>query len=227
VFSISGNVINLFIAFISYTAMVCAFLSGWFFMIKQAIKNPDKEEPNSLILDFPAGVGEYFLPTLGIISIVYLIMIIVLILTYMIGMKFIGQIGITQEALTTAMSTSEALKTFLASLSTEQMYKLNAWNTLLFFTMCTIYFLLMFYPPALFFTDKNPIKALYWSFKKLFSKRFFIYLLIFILLLTLYLILSVALALAQSNMFLYFLLELILLYYIVFLAILIFNIYEN
>ena len=72
-FSIGGNLINLLIAVVLFTLMLAAFLSGWFFMIRECIKNPEAEDPNFLIKDFPAGVGEYFLPVIGMLFGVFVI----------------------------------------------------------------------------------------------------------------------------------------------------------
>ena len=56
-FSLGGNLISLIIAFILFTLMLSAFLSGWFFMIRECIKKTDNEDPNALIKFFPEGVS--------------------------------------------------------------------------------------------------------------------------------------------------------------------------
>ena len=58
------------------------------------------------------------------------------------------------------------------------------WNLLIFTVLSGVYFVLMFYLPALFFETKNPLKALWISACRIFSSKFFsnlgIYLLIFV-----------------------------------------------
>ena len=111
--------------------MVVAFTAGWGKMIKSAVLENSSDEPYLIIKDFAPGVGEYFLPSLGLLVIALLINFGLLFITYYIGMYFIGDVGITADALTKAMTNNEALKTFLTSLTTTQLLKLNMWNMLI------------------------------------------------------------------------------------------------
>lgn len=180
----NGRVINILIALILFVLMSAAFISGWFKMIKTAIINPKLEEPNALIREFPEGVGEYFLSSVGLIVNVSIVSLIVILLSYAIGMYFIGDPKISPEAFSKAIESTSALKAFLASLTKEQLSQINLWNYLILATMTISYFLLMFYIPAMFFKTKNPFKALFVSFKDLFNRKiiktFGIYLLIFV-----------------------------------------------
>ena len=69
--NLGGKVINLLIAIVLFTFMTAAFIAGWFNMIKIAVLQPDREDPNSLIKEFVGGVGEYFLSSLGMIFVMY------------------------------------------------------------------------------------------------------------------------------------------------------------
>ena len=46
-----GKLINLLLAIIMFVLMTGAFIAGWFNMIKSAITDPDREDPNSLLKD--------------------------------------------------------------------------------------------------------------------------------------------------------------------------------
>ena len=224
-FSVGGNLLSLLIALILFGLMVGAFLSGWFFMIKTCVSNPEQEDPNVLLKEFPAGVGEYFLPVLGLMINTMVISVLLILVSYFVGMKLIGDIGITPEALTKGMESFAAMKTFLGSLTQEQIFKLNAWNMLLFFTMSVTYFLIMFYSPALFFKEKNPFKAYFVSLKDLFSKKFFTNFGLFLILFVSYFILSIFTTLFGANVIMHFVFTLINFYYLVFVAVMVYNYY--
>lgn len=224
-FSVGGNLLSLLIALLLFGLMVGAFLSGWFFMIKTCVSNPEQEDSNVLLKEFPAGVGEYFLPVLGLMINTIIISVLLILVSYFVGMKLIGDIGITPEALTKGMESFAAMKTFLGSLTQEQIFKLNAWNMLLFFTMSVTYFLIMFYSPALFFKDKNPFKAYFISLKDLFSKKFFTNFGLFLILFVSYFILSIFTTLFGANVIMHFVFTLINFYYLVFVAVMVYNYY--
>lgn len=224
-FSVGGNLLSLLIALLLFGLMVGAFLSGWFFMIKTCVSNPEQEDPNVLLKEFPAGVGEYFLPVLGLMINTMVISVLLILVSYFVGMKLIGDIGITPEALTKGMESFAAMKTFLGGLTQEQIFKLNAWNMLLFFTMSVTYFLIMFYSPALFFKEKNPFKAYFLSLKDLFSKKFFTNFGLFLILFVSYFILSIFTTLFGANVIMHFIFTLINFYYLVFVAVMVYNYY--
>ena len=224
-FSVGGNLLSLLIALILFGLMVGAFLSGWFFMIKTCVSNPEQEDPNGLLKEFPAGVGEYFLPVLGLMINTMVISVLLILVSYFVGMKLIGDIGITPEALTKGMESFAAMKTFLGGLTQEQIFKLNAWNMLLFFTMSVTYFLIMFYSPALFLKEKNPFKAYFASLKDLFSKKFFTNFGLFLILFISYFILSIFTTLFGTNVIMHFVFTLINFYYLVFVAVMVYNYY--
>ena len=91
-FSLGGNLVSLLIALVLFILMLAAFISGWSFMLKTCVQEPERDDPNSLIKDFPAGVGEYFLSVLGLIFIVAVLSIGVLGASYAAGMRLIGNI---------------------------------------------------------------------------------------------------------------------------------------
>ena len=120
--SASGNkFIGLLFAILLFSIMTGAFIAGWGNMIKVAVTCPEKEEPNSLLKEFPTGVGAYILSSMGALIVFLLIMIIGFISAYHIGMHFIGDPNIAPESLVGAFQNTNTLKVFLSSLTNEQL----------------------------------------------------------------------------------------------------------
>ena len=213
--SAAGKIINLIIAIVLFTLMLGAFIAGWFNMIKLAVKELYRDDPNSLIKEFTPGVGEYFLSSLGSVLVITVVSLALIFVSYYAGMKGIGDPGISANAFSDAMGSTEALKAFLSSLTTEQLNKLNLWNFLLLGTISLTYFLLILYLPVIFFKNKNPFTAFFISLKDLFSRHFFKTLLVYIVILTANFILSIISALFSANIILHFFVTLLNFYYIV------------
>ena len=87
------------------------------------------------------------------------------------------------------------------------------------------YFLILFYIPAMFFKSKNPLKALFLALKDLFSKKFFENLGLYLILFISYSILSILTTIFGLNVITHFIFTLINFYYMVFIAVLVFNYY--
>lgn len=222
-----GAVINLIIGLFLFALMTAAFSAGWFNMVKTAILEPERDDPNSLIKEFTPGVGEYFLSTLGMLFNILMISLIILIAASIVGMKIIGNPNISMDALNAAMQNPAALKTFLASLTKEQLIKINAWNLLLLASMAFTYFLELLYISALFFKNKNPFAAFFIGLKDLFSRKFFQTLSIFVLIFVVYSVISILSALFIGNSILHFLIILANFYFITSASVGVFYYYNN
>ncbi len=224
-FSINGSKIGLAIAAVLFVLMFGAFLSGWLYMTTRCVKNSEDEDINGLIKEFPAGVGEYFLPTLCMVVISFILGLLLFILSMIIGVKAIGDPQIPQTAFSASMNSVGAMKKFAASLTNEQLIKVNLWNLLLFCTMALNYFLVIFYAPAIFMKNKNPFIAFGIALRDLFSRKFFKNILLYIFVSIIYLVLSALVAIFGGNVFMHFVFTLVNFYFIVFAAVLIFNYY--
>lgn len=210
----AGKIINLIFAIILFALMTGAFIAGWFNMIKNAIINPEKEDPNTLIQEFPSGVGEFFLSSLGAIFVIFIFSTLMLICSYFIGANTIGDPGVSADALASALKNTEALKTFVSSLSIEQLTKINLWNMLILGTLTLIYYSLFLYMPALFFKNKNPFIAFFISLKDLFSKKILKTTGIFLLIFVFNFFLSLFSTILGANVFIHFILTLLNFYFI-------------
>lgn len=225
--SARGTVIHLLIAIILFALMSAAFIAGWFNMVKTAILEPDREDVNSLIKEFTPGVGEYFLSSLGVIFNVIIVSLVILVAASIIGMKVIGNPDISIEALNAAVQTPESLKVFLASLSKEQLVKINAWNLLLLGAMAFTYFIEILYLLAMFFKNKNPFISFFIGLKDLFSRKFFKTLGIFVLLFVVYSLISILSALFIRSVILHFIITLLNFYFITCASVGVFYYYHN
>lgn len=194
--------------------MSAAFIAGWFYMIKEAVTDSDKEDPTALIKDFPAGVGEYFLPALGAIFITTIIFIVMIKICITVGTHILGDIDIYKTALLKSLNNANNLKIYLDSLMPEQLARINAWNLLLLAGATIPCFLLILYIPALFFKSKNPLIALWVSLKNLCSRHFFKTIGITVLILTINLIISVMSALSRSSDVLVFIITILNFYFV-------------
>lgn len=212
--AIGGKLASIILATVIFFLMTGAFISGWFYMIKLAVQDNSNNEPNSLLKEFPAGVGEYFLPALGAIFNILLFAIALLVLSYKFGMYFIGNIGVSSETLLKAFESVATLKLFISSLTAEQLIRINNWNFLVMTTMATICFLVILYLPTLFYKEKNPFKSFLLSFKSLFSKKFFKTLGLYLLIYFVNLAISILSAIFTGNIFMHFLVTLLNFYYI-------------
>ena len=216
-------IISLLLVFL----MLTAFVSGWGNMIKSAVLEKNYDEPHLIIKDFVSGVGEYFLSMTGLLLIAFVINLILLISAYYTGINLIGNIGVSSSDLSGALASNEALKTFLASLSPEQLLRLNMWNILILTVMSIFYFLVMFFIPALFFEEKNPFKAVLISFKHLFGKKILSNIGIYFLIFFLNFMISIFSAILSVNPILSFIMTLVNFYFICCVAVGIFYYYNR
>ena len=226
IFSSGGSIIGLVFSAVLFFLMLGAFLSGWFYMIANVVREPEIED-NKLITDFPSGVGEYFLAILGMIVNVVIISAIIFVGTVYIGKKLIGGFGISYTQFVDAAQSVEAMKAFVESLTNEQLIKINYWNLLFFCSVILNYFILILYPSVILFKEKNPYKALIINLKDTFGHRVFKNVSLFLIVFILYLAVSLFTALVGKNIFAHFVLTLVNFYYMTYVGVLIFNYYYS
>lgn len=226
IFSASGNNIGMIFSLILLFLMLGAFLSGWFYMIIRAVKEPDIED-NRLIIEFPSGVGEYFLPVMWMIVQVIIVFVLISFGVVVLGKKIIGGVGVSYEQIIHATANIEATKAFVDSMSYEQLVKINQWNVLALCSLSFGYFILMLYPAVIFFKEKNPFKAFFISLKDTFGHRFFKNIGLFIFISLFYTIISLCSVLLGKNIFLHFVFTLLNFYYITYVGVLLFNYYYS
>ena len=225
--AMGGKLLSLLFAIILFILMTATFIAGWFNMIKIAIQNPTSDEPNSLIKEFPAGVGEYILSSLGALVVIFFVFAFIFIVSFKIGINTIGDPQVSTEALANALKNTTALNSFVQTLSVEQLTKISLWNTLILIAMTFGYFLNFLYIPTIFFNNKNPFIAYFISLKNLFSKKFIKTLGIFLLIFVINFIISIFSTLFNSNVIIHFLITLLNFYFITAVGVGIFYYYYN
>lgn len=223
----NGASVKVFLGLILIFFMASAFCAGWGNMIKSAVEEKCHDAPYDIIKDFIPGVGEYFYTISGAFFIHIIINFSALILAYYAGMHFIGDLGVNSAALSKAMASQEALKTFLLSLSVDQLARLKMWNILLLSVMTGMNFLFMFYYPALYFESKNPFKALWCSLKRTFSRKFPANAGIYVIIFSVNFLISILSAIFAANPVLNFLTSLLNFYFICCVVIGIFRYYNS
>lgn len=223
------------LSFITLLFMTSAFLAGWFYMVKKAINlskqvfvlDSDRAKATfNLLKSLSIGIGKYFLSFLGQTAFSFVIFAITGLLIFKLGSVLIGDIGIDPTELKTVLASTTEMKTFLDSLTLEQLIKLNNWNLLILGFTSLLSFLSMLWIPEIIYNTINPFKALFKSIAKIFKKPLnAIKLYIFITIINF--VLSLLNALSMLNPILYFVIMILYFYFLVYLVVLIFNYYDN
>ncbi len=220
---------------VTVLVMTAAFLAGWFYMVKKAVKlskqvfvlDTDRAKATfNLLKTIPAGIGKYFLSYTGMIIIAVCIIALAGACVFQFGMHFIGKLDLNPEQLKNVLSSAADMKAFLDSLSFEQLIKLNNWNMLFLATTTVMSFLFMLWAPEIVFASRNPFAALVNSVKKIFH-RFGRCLKLFVFITVLNFILSFINTFSLFNPILYFIMTVVYFYFLVYLVMLIFLYYER
>lgn len=222
------------LAFITVLFMTGAFLSGWFYMVKNAIgishkvfvMDADRAKATmNLFKDIPYGIGQYFL-SFVLMSLTFLLIVsIAAMLVYLIGDMYIGNV-FTPEQLSAALSSTQDMKIFLDSLDNDQLIKLNLWNLLIMGTTTILSFIFMLWIPEIIYKTVNPLLALFRAIKKVFV-RFKTSLVVFIYISVLNLIMSFIGTFTLVHPLLYILIMVLYFYFIIYVVILLFLYYES
>ncbi len=237
-FGFSNTVVNspaeFILAFITVLFMTGAFLSGWFYMVKNAIgishkvfvMDADRAKATmNLFKDIPYGIGQYFL-SFVLMSLTFLLIVaITAMLVYLIGDMYIGNV-FTPEQLSAALSSTQDMKIFLDSLDNDQLIKLNLWNLLIMGTTTILSFIFMLWIPEIIYKTVNPLLALFRAIKKVFV-RFKTSLVVFIYISVLNLIMSFIGTFTLVHPLLYILIMVLYFYFIIYVVILLFLYYES
>ncbi len=225
----------LLLSTVTVLVMASAFLAGWFYMIKKAVKlskqvfvlDTDRARATfNLLRTIPAGIGKYFLSYLGMLLIFAIIVGALGSGVYQIGIYFIGNLDLNPEQLKNVLSSAADMKAFLDSLSLEQLMKLNNWNLLFLGSTTILSFLLLLWVPEIVFSKRNPFVALVNSVKKIF-KKFGKSLKLFIYISVLNFVLSFINTFSMLNPILYFIMTVVYFYFLVYVVMLIFLYYDR
>jgi len=213
--------------------LTCAFLAGWFGMIKTAIvtykkdKTPEEklEETIKLKNNFFCSVSNYILPViLG-----FVVFIILLYLHSYISDILFGKIDDVLANISKYANNQEAFKDYLLNLPE------STWSTIIkkgMFSYIVCSFLTMvslFWAASLYLNKKcniNPFSAVFDSIKTMFNK-FFETILIFIFLIVLNFFLMSLQAFYIENVIISFITMILRIYFAAYIIVLIFDLYEE
>ena len=180
-YSVQKNPIAFIVFGLSLILLMTAFLAGWFYMAKKTIafelyEDLEEEEKSlksfGLIKHFFPGVGEYFLPMVGLFVIFMLLSSAAAFLIYKLGIKYIGAPDFDAAAFKAAAVSAAKMQEYLASVPVAKLKNFVYWVTFVSFSGMIFQFLTMWFVPAMFYNSKNPLKALFLGIKFLF-KHFF------------------------------------------------------
>lgn len=225
----------LLLSSVTVLVMTAAFFAAWFYMVKNAVSlskkifilDSDKAKAVfSLLKLIPDGIGKYFLPYLGMIVFAVMIIAVVGMLVFRAGMFFIGSLELDPAQLKSIFSSAIDMKTFLDSLSFEQLIKLNNWNLLFLSVSSLLSFLCMLWIPEIVFQNPNPFSAVFSSIKKIIAKPWKAVKL-FIFMSVLNFVLSFINTFSILNPVLYFIMMIVYFYFLVYLVVLIFVYYDR
>lgn len=229
------NIPSAILLLITILFMLSAFFAGWFFMVKRAVDlskqefiiDEDKSKASfNLIKELPVGIGEYFFSFIGGIILCAALIILLSFVAYKLGLQFIGRVDLSLLELKTALSSPTAMKSLVASLSTEQLAKLSAWNFLFLGVMAIYSFITMFWAAQIVNKTKNPFIAFFKSLSFTF-KNFLSAFVLFIYISMINFFVSLINALSSIHPIVYFISMLVYFYFVVYVVVLVFLYYDS
>ena len=235
------SALKFFVASITVLFMFGIFCSGWFNMIKGAIKLSKKvfvldedraKATMNLFKNFSEGVGKFFLSFVGAYIIFLFIQAIATPLVYILGVKIIGGLdtnsmqNLQSLAINSEMSANQGMPAFIDKLSIEQIIFFGKWSLLFMSITSIIMYLLMLWVPEIICCTPNPLVALFRSVKKLF-KDFFVTVRLYLILWFVGFLLLFVNTFAVINPIAYIIMSIIMFYYSVYLIVLIFLYFDR
>lgn len=229
------NLASATLLLITILFMVSAFFAGWFHMVKKAVAldkqefiiEEDKARASfGLIKEIPVGIGEYFLPFIGALILYAVFFVLLVIIGYEIGIRLIGNAGVSLEQIRNALASPATMKGLITSLSAEQLKKLNAWNFLFLVGTGIFSFLTMFWAVEIVSRTKNPFIAFFRSIKFEFSNLLSA-LILFTYISVVNFSVSLINAFSMIHPIVYFISMLVYFYFVVYVVVLVFLYYDR
>lgn len=224
----------LILGLVTYFLMWTAFLSGWFYIIRQAIlinyEDISKEEKLKksfgLISLMVKGVGEYFSSFLGLMVMALILFGIFVYIIYFAGIHLIGHLNIPFNDLVSASTAQVSTEDFMKNTPHVELLKLVKWGYLAICSFAVYFYMMLFWSVAVLKNSKNIFKALVIS-NKFLVRNFFNTVLFLIILSFLYFIVMLGCGILLQNSILAYFSLLIYFYFIVYIMVLVFLFYEK
>lgn len=230
-----NSIPKLILAIVTILIMASAFSAAWFYLTKKTLKLSRKvfvlekdraKEFKELLLSIPRGIGQLFLPFMGLIFLTSLIYCGLLwgITTFVVN--HIGTINIELLDSNNLLLSSNELIEEITGLAKNEIIVIYSWYILVLSGSSILSFLGMLWIPEIIYGEKNPFKALFFGVKKLFL-TFPKSLLLFIYINFLLIISSILNTVLMFNPIAYFVVLLLYYYLIVYIVVLLFSYYEQ
>lgn len=232
----ADNIPKLILAGTTLLVMGCGFLSAWMYMTKKTLQLAnqvfifDKDRARAfreLIMSLPRGIGKLFLPFVSVTILLIVIYSLAITGATFIIVKFIGTIDINNLFISKdLLVSSQELFNELLELPQNEIIVINCWYLLVSAITAIISFLTMFLVPEIVYSEKNPLKAIIQSLKKIvitFPKSLLLFLYIYFLLITS----AILNTILMFNPILYFFVLVIHYYLIIYIVVLLFTYYEQ
>ena len=144
-------------------------IAGFFHTLRTTIDvetSVSDKENVEIIKAFPKGVADYFGTASGIVFIYMIISALMLWVTYLLGMKFVGMFSFSMKDFSDSLMSMDKLTNFMQSISVEDFFKLTKWHLIYVGTSSVVTFLLLYWLPETFYSIKNPFLSLFGAIKK-------------------------------------------------------------
>ncbi|MBQ9150453.1 hypothetical protein IJX73_05935 [bacterium] len=219
-------VVSMILSFCIFT-LTLAFISGWLYVAKEISIEGEKENKNYFAI-FLEGIGKNIV-SVGIASFIYtLLFTIILFIAGKIAYLAFGSLDFILKDITSLTQDTNQFIEYLEKLTIDQQYTLYCWQMCFIAFLSIFNFILLFYFPAVIFSEKNifikPFRAFIDSIKFTF-KNFFGSLLIYLTIFFAYFALSVLRFLFAQNALILILLLFLYIYFICGAVMLIFSYY--
>lgn len=167
-FSLDQNLSSI-IAISIVFLFTAAFIAGWFYVIKLSIKMKDDvyETPEekglaqiSLLKQFFTGVGDYFIPVIGMMLLYLTLAIAFSFLAYKFGVHYIGSFDIKKDLVKIlTIDAKESYSILAANTPSIEKLKIIYWGAYFSVLSLVFTFVTLFLGAALLYSSKNPVKA--------------------------------------------------------------------
>lgn len=208
-------------------ALAIAFLSGWFFVVKEIAAEGEKENKNYFAL-FLEGIGKNIVSiTIG--SFIYaFLFVIILFASGKIAYHFFGSLDFIIKDMANLPQDTNQLMEYLENLTVNQKYTIYCWQLCLMAAGAIFNLIFLYYFPSIIYSDKNIFLKPFISFieaVKFLFKNFVVSLFLYLTIYVIYFILGLLSALFFQNPIISILILILHIYFVCAVVMLIFSYY--
>ncbi len=163
---------------ILYCLTMVAFFAGFFNQIKSAVKNEEGK------FKFLEGIGDYYLPMLGIGLLSLVIYVIFAEVATLLSAKLVGGSSVLVAAMNKTVEVMQANNFDVSALDMQALQVVSIFMLVLWGVWCVVSFVILYWVPVLFFDNEHNIfkslgRSVVYLFRN-FGKSFLVFLLLLI-----------------------------------------------